>query len=114
MLGGDVGPIEIGGDAGKMEGIILTSSTTMWSPFPSGEGLIMLRMIKNQSDKVRCSAGSLERSFAREAQDDNVPCSASPLTPLASGCFATPTRSSLVRVSVRSFAREAQDDKNSG
>ena len=55
MLGGDVGPIEIGGDAGpiefkgdagKMEGIILTSSTTMWSPFPSGEGLIMLRMIK--------------------------------------------------------------------
>ena len=66
MLGGDVGPIEIGGDAGpiefkgdagKMEGIILTSSTTMWSPFPSGEGLIMLRMIKNQGDNVRCSAG---------------------------------------------------------
>lgn len=46
MLGGDIGTIEIGGDAGKMEGIILTSSTTMWSPFPSGEGLIMLRMIK--------------------------------------------------------------------
>jgi hypothetical protein len=75
----DVGPIEISEDAGKMEGIILTSSTTMWSPFPSGEGLIMLRMIKNQGDNVRCSAETsaqqrlvrtLVRSFAKEAQDD--------------------------------------------
>ena len=46
----NAGMIKFSGDAGKMEGIILTSSTTMWSPFPSGEGLIMLRMIKNQGD----------------------------------------------------------------
>ena len=42
--------IKFSESVGKMEGIILTSSTTMWSPFPSGEGLIMLRMIKNQGD----------------------------------------------------------------
>ena len=50
MLGGDAGTIEFSGDAGKMEGIIFTSFTTLWSPFSSGEGLKMLEMTNNIPD----------------------------------------------------------------
>jgi hypothetical protein len=51
VFGGDIGTIKFSGDAGKMEGIILTSSTTLWSPFSSGEGLKMLEMTNKIPDE---------------------------------------------------------------